>query len=33
MILAEDALMEAAHRLDIGFTVYDWDGRKYQKTT
>jgi len=31
MIRAEDALVEVAHRLDIDFTVYDRDGRKYQK--
>ena len=26
-------LAEVAHRLDIGYTVYDKDGRKYQKPT
>jgi L-fucose isomerase len=27
------ALSEIAHRLDIGFTIYDKEGRKYQKPT
>jgi L-fucose isomerase-like protein len=27
------ALAEIAHRLDIGFTIYDKEGRKYQKPT
>ena len=26
-------LAEIAHRLDIGYTIYDMDGRKYQKPT
>ena len=26
-------LAEVAHRLDIGYTIYDGDGRKYQKPT
>ncbi len=26
-------LAEIAHRLDIGYTIYDMEGRKYQKPT